>query len=123
MLLVPIEVELVARRCLQRQAESTDRPALGALSLSALVGIVEKPGRIAGVLVRIDAWNRSILPLVARGRVEPEPVLPDRTAEAAGHIPEFQQLAGCRQTGVSQRVAVIAADHPKIGRASCRERV
>src|SRR5437867_12978898 len=107
MLLVPIEVELVARRCLQRQAESTDRPALGALSPSALVGIVEKPGRIAGVIVRIDACTRSILPLVARGRVAPEPVLPARTAEAAAHITELQQLAGCRQTGVTPRGAVL----------------
>ena len=111
-LLVPIEIEFVSRLRLQRETDGTDRPALGALCLSTRIGFVQKLRRIAGVLIGIDAGDGSVLALSACGEVKPQLVLSDGPAETAGHIPQLEQLAGRRQAGGFQRVAVIAAHHP-----------
>src|SRR5207237_1385386 len=106
-----VVVELVARRDLRRQPDAGDLKALGALRLTRGVGRVGEFGRVAGVEVRKDAGNRSLLAFVAEGAVVPETILENRAADTAGVVPLLEQLAGCREARGLELVTVIAADH------------
>src|SRR5688572_23649077 len=106
-----MDVDLVARRRLQRQAHGEQLPAFGAAYFATPIGRIQAFGWIAGVEVREDVRDRAVLPLVAGRRVVPEAILEDRAADAEGEVPLFDQLAGGGESGRPQLVAVIAADH------------
>ena len=113
-LLVPEEVELVARRRLHRQAQRGVSPAARGHRRPRLVRDVRPLRRIAHVRVREHARDRAVAAFVAELQEEPHLVLLDRTADADVVIPELVELARCRQTGRLQCVGVVVADHPLV---------
>ena len=111
LLLVPVDVELVARCRLQRETKAGDRPAAGGPRLSRRVGLVRPLRGIARVLVRKHARHRRMRSLIAKVQEVPESILLDRAADAGGVVPQLQQPARRAEAGGLQFRRVVAADH------------
>ncbi len=110
LLLVPVDVELVARRGLVGQAHAGDVVAGAGARLARGVGFVE-PARRARVLVGEHARDRRMRSLVAQVQEVPQPVALDRPAQPQRVVPQLQQLARHAQPRRTQLVAVVVAHH------------
>ena len=108
-LLVPEEIELLARRDLPRRAQRRAVPQPVGERLLAIVRVVNPRVRVAGVLVVVHAGHITVGALITSGQVEPEPVLHDRPAERAVHVPQLLQLSRFAQPGGHQLVVEVAA--------------
>src|SRR5688572_31007503 len=92
-----MDVELVARRRLNREPGAVQLEALGtARFLGSVRDVLPRVG-IAGIEIREDAGNRAVLAFVTRRGVVPNPVPDNGTANAAGEVPLLDQLARHRQ--------------------------
>src|SRR5262245_34509125 len=83
LLLVPEDVQLVARRELRREAGAAVVPGLVVERLAREVGIVGPLRRVAGVLVVVHVRDVSLVALCARGREEPQAIDLERAAHGA----------------------------------------
>src|SRR5207248_873524 len=111
MLLVPEQVEFVPRRRLHGHAEIADPPASRSGGRPRQVGHVCVLSGDAGVEVRVHPWHGAIAALFTHVQEIPQAILPDRTADAAGEIPQLQEIARRAQTAVFEILRVVAADH------------
>ena len=113
LLLVPIDVELVARRSLHRQTEAAHRPfprtARGACAIE-----IHQPLRgVAGIPVRKNARRRRFAPLASELPEVPQAIFFDRTTNARRVVPRLDVLGRRRQAGGLQLRRVVAPDHPR----------
>ena len=109
-LLVPEDVEAIARRGLHRETQAHGGPVAGGHSLLGEVRDVGELGGVAGVLVAVHAGNRLPASFLSRVHEVPHAILQDRPADAGIEVPQLEQFTGRTQTGVSQFVGVVAAD-------------
>ena len=120
-LLVPEQVQLVARVELRGQSEVGVLPRAIAEGLPAVIGIVEPRIRVAGVLVVVHVRDVLCIPLASEARKEPEAVLAQGTAHRCAVVVVLDQRRGGRQPGVLQLLRVVAALEPTADRRPAKK--
>src|SRR5215831_7458756 len=106
-LLVPPKVHLVAPRDLPGDPHACVLPRAIIQGLMAIVRVIRPLGYVARIFVAPQRYILAVA-LVPRGPIKPEPVLHDGTSKRAIEVPEFLQLVGGAQTGITQRLSIIA---------------
>ena len=112
-LLVPEQVQFVARRQLQREAQRRlDRATAAGERRTLLVGEVAPLRRIPLVLVVEHAGDRVLAAAVVAEEVEPDLVALDRAAERVAGVVDVVGLGRGAQARGLQFVGVVAGLHP-----------
>ncbi len=114
-LLILIEIELVLRVGLPREADVHALPGAVVLRLGVWVGHVRPRVDVAGVDVVEHAGDELAVALVARRREEPQPVSCDRSADRAACIPDLLHQIRRREAGRLQRGCVVAGLQRVVG--------